>query len=181
MDNWYTSLKLFQHLKNNGTAACGTARKDQIMAPRSLRNESLKRGESAFIRSGNVMMLRYRGKKEVYFLSTIRQMESARTGKKNKQGEDIIKPVLVNHYNRFIGGIDRNDAMIGNYSSVRKSMKWTTKVAFHFIEEAVLNSFILFNKVIGKKRFLQFKLLLIRQMLGDVTVEQNFQPLPNIV
>ena len=128
-------------------------------------------------------MLRYRDKK-VYFLSTIHQMEFARTGKKkttkNKQGEDITKPVLVNHYNRFMGCIDKNDAMIGNYPSVRKSMKWTTKMAFHFIEEAVLNSFILFDKVIRKKRFLQFKLLLIRQMLGDVTMEQNFQYLPNV-
>ena len=79
-----------------------------------------------------------------------------------------------------MGCIDKNDAMIGNYPSVRKSMKWTTKMAFHFIEEAVLNSFILFDKVIRKKRFLQFKLLLIRQMLGDVTMEQNFQYLPNV-
>ena len=59
-------------------------------------------------------------------------------------------------------------------------MKWTTKVAFHLIEEAVLNSFILFNKVNGKKRFLQLKLLLICHMLGDVTMEQNFQSLPNV-
>ena len=39
-----------------------------------------------------------------------------------------------------MGSIDRNDAMIGNYSSVRKSMKWIREVVFHFIEEAVLNS-----------------------------------------
>ena len=77
-----------------------------------LRNESLKRGESAFRIGGNVMILRYRDKKEVYLLSIIHQMESAGIGKKNKQGEGIIKPVLVNHYNCFMGG--RNDAMIGN-------------------------------------------------------------------
>ena len=79
-----------------------------------VRKESLKRGESAFRISGNVMMLRYRDEKEVYLLSIMHQMESARTGKKNKQGEGIIKPVLVNHYNCFMGGINRNDAMIGN-------------------------------------------------------------------
>ena len=107
-------------------------------------------------------------------------MESAQTGKKNKQGEDIIKPVLVNYYNRFLGGTDRHSAMIDNYSYVRKSMKGTTKVAFHLIEEAVLNSFILFDKVNGKKRFLQLKLLLICHMLGDVTMEQNFQSLTNV-
>ena len=91
----------------------------------------------------------------------------------------FIKPVLV-LTKTGLGGIDRNDTIIGNHSSVRKSMKWTTKVAFHFIEEAVLNSFILFNKVIGKKRFLQFKLLLVRQRLGDVTIEQNFLSLPTV-
>ena len=37
------------------------------------------------------MMLRYRYKKEVYFLSTIHQMEYTRTGQKNKQGENIVK------------------------------------------------------------------------------------------
>ena len=58
-------------------------------------------------------------------------------------------------------------------------MKWITKVAFHFIVEALLNSFILFNKVIGKKHFLQFELLLTCQMLDDVAMEQNFQSLPN--
>ena len=85
-------------------------------------------------------------------------MESVPTGKKNKQGEGIIKPVLGNHYNRFMGGIDRSDYMISNYSSVRKSMKWTTKVAFHFVEEAVLNSFILFDKFIEKKRNVSYNL-----------------------
>ena len=45
MDNWYTSLTLFQHLERNGTAASGTAEKDQIMLPQSLHKKSLKHGE----------------------------------------------------------------------------------------------------------------------------------------
>ena len=52
-------------------------------------------------------------------------------------------------------GVDRNDALIGNYTSVRKSLKWATKVAFHFIEEAILNAFILLKKANpGKIRFM---------------------------
>ena len=49
------------------------------------------------------------------------------------------KLVLVNQYNKFVGGIDHNYAMLVNYSLVRKNLKWFTKVASHFIEEAVLN------------------------------------------
>ena len=69
MDNWYTSLKLFnQHLESNGTGACGTAWEDPIMLPQSLHYKSLKRGKSVFRRRGNVMMLQYQDKKEVHFL-----------------------------------------------------------------------------------------------------------------
>ena len=57
------------------------------------------------------------------------------------------KLVLVNQYNKFVGGIDRNNAMLLNYSLVRKNIKRFTKVAFHFIEEAVLNWSILFDNV----------------------------------
>ena len=66
-----------------------------------------------------------------------------------------------------MGGVDRNDALIGNYTSVNKSFKWTTKVAFHFIEEAILNAFILFNKANpGKIRFMHFKLNTIKSIIN---------------
>ena len=70
----------------------------------------------------------------------------------------LSKLKLVQDYNKNIGGVDRNDSLISNYTSVRKSLKWTTKVACHFIEEAILNVFILFNKANpGKIRFMHFK------------------------
>ena len=50
-----------------------------------------------------------------------------------------------------MGGVDWNDALIGNYSSVRKMLKWTVKVVFHFIEEAFLNAYIL-NETFGVKK-----------------------------
>ena len=36
-------------------------------------------------------------------------------------------------------------------------MKWTTKVAFHSIEESILNSFYLFDKYFGGQRLMQVK------------------------
>ena len=65
-----------------------------------------------------------------------------------------------------MGGVDRNDALIGNYSSVRKMLKWTVKVVFHFIEEAFLNAYIL-NEKFGVKKvyFLAFKLEIIESII----------------
>ena len=45
-----------------------------------------------------------------------------------------------------------------------------TKVFFHFIEEAVFNSFILYKKRGSKKRFLQFKLNLIYSFLRQAHI-----------
>ena len=79
----------------------------------------------------------------------------------------LSKLKLVQDYNKNIGGVDRNDSLISNYTSVRKSLKWTTKVACHFIEEAILNVFILFNKANpGKIRFMHFKLKIIKSIIS---------------
>ena len=89
------------------------------------------------------------------------------TNKKNKDGKVFSKLKLVQDYNKNMGGVYWNDALIGNYTSIRKSLKWTTKVAFHFIEEAVSNAFVLFNKANpGKIRFMHFKLNLIKSIIS---------------
>ena len=50
-----------------------------------------------------------------------------------------------------------DDALIGNYTCVTKSFKWTVKVAIHFAVETVLNSFTLYNKINPNKiRFSEF-------------------------
>ena len=60
----------------------------------------------------------------------------------------------------------KNDAMIGYYSPQRKTYKWITKMFFHFFDEAVFNAFITYSKCGGVKRFLQFKVELIHQILN---------------
>ena len=70
-----------------------------------------------------------------------------RVAKRGRNGISASKLTLVNGYNKNMGSVDRNDSLNGNYSSVRKTQKWTVEVVMHFIEETVLNSFIFYNKV----------------------------------
>ena len=98
-----------------------------------------------------------------------------------KQGRDELassKLNLVNDDNANVGAVDRNNALIGNYTCARKSFKWTVKVAIHYVEEAVLNSFILYNKINpNKMRFMNFKLDVIEKIIIGV----NRQNAPNIL
>ena len=43
--------------------------------------------------------------------------------KRGREQTAASKLWLVNDYNKCMGGADRNDALIGNYSSVRKTLK----------------------------------------------------------
>lgn len=58
---------------------------------------------------------------------------------------------------------DHKGALIGNYSPARKTLKWTTEVAFYYILEIILNTFTLFDKTNPvKTHFMQLKLNVIK-------------------
>ena len=169
-DNWYTSYNLYVYLHEHYTGACGTLRTNRACLPPEFVTEKLQRGETRSRTNGNVVALRYKDKKDVYLLSTIhRTDEITSTSKRNNDGEVIEKNKIITDYNSFMGGVDKNDAMISNYSSVRKSHKWTTKVVLHFIEEAVFNAYIIHCQLNSSLtiRYVDFKLKLIAEMLSN--------------
>ena len=90
--------------------------------PNTFKREKLERGQFTFRRNQD--------KKDIYMLSTTHKAEAVDTGKKNRKGESIMKPKAIHDYNQNMGGVDKNDAMIGNYSCIRKTYKWYTKVFF---------------------------------------------------
>lgn len=103
------------------------------------------------------MAIRFNDKKEIYCLSSIHKANVIDTRKRDRQGNVVRKLKLIDDYDRYMGGVDENDEMIGTYSYVTKSTTWTKKVAFHFIE-GVLNAHILFKKERGTKPLICFKL-----------------------
>ena len=77
VDNWYTSVPLFLELERRGILACGTVRSNRKFLPKEIvdqQNEQvkrLKRGDSLFRQSGNLVCCTWKDKKPVHLLSTI--------------------------------------------------------------------------------------------------------------
>ena len=69
-----------------------------------------------------MLAVRFNDKKKIYFLSTILKANIINTRKRDRHV--VRKLQLVEDYNKYMGGVDRNDEMIGTYSCMRKSMKW---------------------------------------------------------
>jgi len=80
-----------------------------------------------------------------------------------------MKEKVVTDYNSGMGFVDKNDAIISQHDMVRKCQKWATKMAFHLIEEALLNAHILYGMSPEPiLTYTNFKLVYIENVLSPL-------------
>ena len=126
-----------------------------------------------------MLVVKLQDTKEAMFLSMLHRAEVAATGKRGRHRLIVKKLKRVHHYNRHMGGVDRNDTMLSFYTASRKSTKWYKKLATHFIKECLPNVFILSSESGGKKRHFDFSRLVLklscstRAWPSDVLVHSN--------
>ena len=88
----------------------------------------MKKGDIVFRRKGDCLLLVFKDKREIKLISTIHSAEMISTGKQNrKTKENIVKPLCITEYNKFMKGVDRVDQYLSYYSLLRKTIKWTKK------------------------------------------------------
>ena len=72
VDNYYTSLILFEDLYERGTYASGTVRINRKHFPeKELDKDKMVKGDMAFLHHGILTAGRWKDKRDVYFLSTL--------------------------------------------------------------------------------------------------------------
>jgi len=169
VDNWYTSYALFKAMAARVTPACCTLRKVRARFPPSFVSKKLKSGECLHVPKNDVLGLRFHDKRDVYFLSTMHRPQLVSTPKRDKEGNVIMKEKVVTDYNSGMGFVDKNDAIISQHDMVRKCQKWATKMAFHLIEEALLNAHILYGMSPEPiLTYTNFKLVYIENVLSPL-------------
>ena len=108
VNNWYKSEKPLDHLDQNRTTACGIARSNRPKVPPSLKKQEMKKGDHDFCRNENLLMVRYKDKKKIYFLDTIHEVKMERDFKRGQEDPSGSNLLLVNDYNKYVGASDRN-------------------------------------------------------------------------
>lgn len=74
----------------------------------------------------------------------------------NFNNSNIInsKQKCVIEYNKGMIGIDRQNQMLACFPTMRKYMKGYWKIFFYLFDIALFNSYVLFNKIIAKNKFM---------------------------
>ncbi|KAJ8896165.1 hypothetical protein PR048_001508 [Dryococelus australis] len=112
--------------------------------------------------------MKWKDKMEVSMLSTKHTLDFAETGKVHrKMHTKIMKPTAVIDYNTKIRGVDVGDQIISKFHVMRRYSKAYRKIFFYVVDMMLLNSYVLYKKLQGKKNrtFHVFKQKLAEELL----------------
>lgn len=157
VDNFYTSPTLAFDLFARKTHLTGTLDRSRKHVPsevldcyKKLSEKGKQRGEGLYVRDGCAVYSTWKDTKCITVLSTKYPGYSDTTVKRNTKDEqghhqksDVPIPSPVFHYNKHMGGVDKSDQLIHYYNVLRSSKKYWKTLFFHFIDIAVVNSYII--------------------------------------
>ena len=157
VDNFYTSPTLASDLFARKTYLTGTLDRTRKGVPpevidcyKNLSSKHKHRGEGLYVRDGCIVYSTWKDTKCITVLSTKYPGYSDNTVKRNTkdteghhQKKDVPIPSPVYHYNKHMGGVDKSDQLIHYYNVLRSSKKYWKTLFFHFIDIAVVNSYII--------------------------------------
>ena len=83
-------------------------------------------------------------------MSTIHSAVYVEVKKRNGGNTKVKKPLAVFDYTQRMGGVDKSDQFMNYYNGVRRSLKWTTKLAIQLFSMCVTNAYILYTKYGGQ-------------------------------
>uniref|UniRef100_A0A8C1K4N4 PiggyBac transposable element-derived protein domain-containing protein n=1 Tax=Cyprinus carpio TaxID=7962 RepID=A0A8C1K4N4_CYPCA len=191
MDNFYTSPGLLLDLLEKRTLACGTIRSHVQGFPRTRANElseRAQRGSIRWLREGKLLFVRWMDTKMVSMCSTIHKAYDGsmvsrriRNPKNGWEKCQITIPETAKDYNKYMGGVDLSDALIGYYNVIHKTKKWYKTFFFHFVDIAVVNSLILHQNLLKYQKQTpltqkEFREALVAELVGTVILPEDAEP-----
>ncbi|MGH0152501.1 UNVERIFIED_CONTAM: hypothetical protein FKN15_022461, partial [Acipenser sinensis] len=118
-DNFYSSSQLLHDLHKNKCVACGTIRENQKGFPCTKVNtlpKKTKRGSLRWIRSGELLFIKWMDAREVSVCSTVHKAFSGDPIQRRQILEDgswrknnVTVPAAVKDYNKHMGEVDLSD------------------------------------------------------------------------
>lgn len=154
MDNYFTSLKLLNHLSALGYCATGTVR-DNRLADCPLKKQhkimaKQKRGAHEFSSSEKVIVFQWKDNKVVTAASNFESSEIGTTKRycrETKSKITVPQPKLFDRYNKGMGGVDKLDGMVAVYRTRMRQRKWWWPIFSYLFDVSIVNAWLLFRKI----------------------------------
>lgn len=157
-DNNFTSLSLLEHLAKEEILSLGTVRRNRIpncKLPTDKEVSKKERGYSmefvADVDGIDISNVIWKDNKVVTMVSTfvgeMPKSQVRRYDKTNKRYINIDRPNIVSEYNRYMGGVDLVDSIMGYYKIMIRSKRWQVRVFYHLLDLTMANAWLLYRRV----------------------------------
>lgn len=163
-DNYYTSIPFACYLHKQKILCLGTVRtnrlpNNKLPNPKSFMKKSVPRGsfeEHMTTYDGtDISVTMWKDNKVVTLLSTYVGVEPvqkiSRFDKSKKEKIQIDCPQIVKDYKSHMGGVDLLDSYIGRYYISIKNRKWYMRLFHHLLDLAMINSWLVYKKLMSQK------------------------------
>jgi len=182
MDNYYNSVDNTEALLQKKIRICGTIRKNRGL-PECLKKTNLKKGETIFRRKNDILVQVWQSKKEVSLISSIHSAEMKESNNVDRiKRQKIIKPNALIDYNKYMKGVDRADQYLSYYSILRKTVKWTKRLAMYMMNCAFFNAYVVYNSTKTQKiRYKKFLHDIARHWVTDELPEISTEELVEMI
>ncbi|KAF7685137.1 PiggyBac transposable element-derived protein 4 [Cucumispora dikerogammari] len=166
MDNFYTSLQLFDSLKEKGIYSSGTMRafRGEPEIFRTLK-KTIPKNKIFIQQQKDTTCFLWHDKKPVVFLNNFLNIDEHLTEQNifTKQ-----KPTIIKDYDKYMGGVDVYDKMVKTYFAGRKTVKWTNKFSTYIINLILHNSYVLYNEFYNGETKAKSSYWFRRQLLDEM-------------
>ena len=156
-DNFYSSPALFQDLLDRGIYATGTLRVDRKDVPKDVKElkealggRKVPRGTGYYLRDGDLVYVCWRDSRPVLALSVPYPGHQSDTKVTRKVGsssvrQEIFRPLIIEKYNKFMGGVDKSDQFLAYHNVLRKTVRYWKTLFYHLVDIAIVNAFVIYN------------------------------------
>ncbi|XP_039281477.1 piggyBac transposable element-derived protein 3-like isoform X1 [Nilaparvata lugens] len=192
-DNFFTSLKLLEELRNNGHYGTGTIRVDRVQGaplrqPQDLKKEPRGTFHQVTDTDTNITLVRYMDNSVFTMASTatgVQPMGKAKRWSSHQKKHIIIpQPNCVNWYNLHMGGVDRLDENVAAYRINIRNKKWYWPIIAYLLNVSMNNAWLLYRMtqrgVENKLDLLGFTRYIVRTYLQTCTTPRPSSGRPSM-
>ncbi|XP_047103495.1 uncharacterized protein LOC124722366 [Schistocerca piceifrons] len=142
-DNFYTSVHLAHQILEQSTHIVGILRSNRKLNPQDVVQAKLKKGKhKAKESTAGVVVLKWKGKRDVMMLSTVHGEEEAEV--QTKKGT-MKKPAMIIAYNQSKSFVNLSDQMKSYSHCLRRRVKWYRKLAIELLSgSALVNAHVIY-------------------------------------
>ena len=134
----------------------------------------LRRGGALWRMKGPILHVLWMDKKAVWVAGTATSAPPADFPEVQRRARDgslqpVTCPSIVSTYNKYMGGVDKNDQMKSYYQIPVSGKKWWTRLLFDLVARAIYNSLVLHNESPNhaKQSPKNFRLELAKDLIVD--------------